>query len=914
MSFGRPLRMSPRGGRPLPPVYSHSPSTIKVSIGESMGALDPTSVGAAAGAAIVESLVALGAQNASVTATSFVGIMVEAVTALDVKSAAAAAAAAVVESAASTSPVGATSSSSSSTPFLNARTGLRYTTLKQAVGLGGEGFVAQSGDTIKVAPGTYVITDVNSVGCPAIQSAGGISFGVELPALTIEWEVPGQPAIFDMSAWNPAYGIQMGSPCTSLTLRGLHFIGRQENGSCGLEANTGYPYNSDWTLNPTCTLTVEYCKFKHWADGILMGYGMTQATLNVRYCWFEDCTQYDGLTHGIYCSPGAQCNVIGCFFTSTAAAVGSQTGAGHFLKSRARSTTVYGNLFAGGTTGGCACCVELPCGGDVDISGNILLHYGFADHADENPPIKYGYEQHAGGNISADSEVRGYSIKIAQNTIRKDEPNWDNNLADGIGMLWVATNMTHLDGSPRSAASVSKTLRNNILAGNPLGPKSVSDWGSGVGTAVARNTVDDSGVYSGSAISGSPALNDAQWSWTAGFTAPNGRTDTYQGGLLTADPAWRQGMAANTWKTVSTSQLTDVDPEKNAAINPNGVSNAPWHGTNGQQAHIGAWGSTVWDEPNRRIWTPIGGGHGNYGGNEPYMMDLSAGSPVWVMKRNPSGAIGNLINFNDGQESSGVYSDGRPRSTHVYNNIAFVPGVGPMIVRIGSAYPNSGGSNKVWKVDQSTGETTLVFDLSSLGVNVGGSVGSACYDPSRNRVYSIGSGSGVRPAYVVPQAGAGAWAGGVLAGSVYVSDSYQRLVYLPAPYDRLLALHGFSTPSISLIHPDTGAQTEINITGSYASGFDSATGAGGMVWAPRLGKLLLYGQTSNAAQISTLTPTDINNWVAGALTVSGSNTLVPPVSIYGNATVMGTFGYSDALRGCYYVHSNTDSVYFYATE
>jgi hypothetical protein len=157
------------------------------------------------------------------------------------------------------------------------------------------------------------------------------------------------------------------------------------------------------------------------------------------------------------------------------------------------------------------------------------------------------------------------------------------------------------------------------------------------------------------------------------------------------------------------------------------------------------------------------------------------------------------------------------------------------------------------------------------------------------------------------------WSGGALATDVYLSEGAQAILHIPT-IDMYLHLSPYlGTLYAKKINPVTGASTDLGaVSGSFASGIDFSTMPGAS-WSPELGKVLLWNQSSNKAQISTLTPSvDGLVWTAGTLTVSGSNTETGMASA-GNGT-FGLFGYSSALKGCYLINSHPGRVYFYATE
>lgn len=85
-------------------------------------------------------------------------------------------------------------------------------------------------------------------------------------------------------------------------------------------------------------------------------------------------------------------------------------------------------------------------------------------------------------------------------------------------------------------------------------------------------------------------------------------------------------------------------------------------------AIIDAWSGAVYDRDRNRmmVW---GGGHADYSGNEVYVFDLA--SLAWTRLDDPSLDVG-------GDETTGYYPDGRPRSRHTYDYLAYVPELGSM--------------------------------------------------------------------------------------------------------------------------------------------------------------------------------------------------------------------------------------------
>ena len=157
------------------------------------------------------------------------------------------------------------------------------------------------------------------------------------------------------------------------------------------------------------------------------------------------------------------------------------------------------------------------------------------------------------------------------------------------------------------------------------------------------------------------------------------------------------------------------------------------------------------------------------------------------------------------------------------------------------------------------------------------------------------------------------WRGGCLPTSVYLSEGPQGLIYLPTQ-DRYMSLStNQGTIVARLVHPSTGVTTVMALSGAFASGVNLDT-MPGVSWSSELGKVLIWNQSANTAQISTLTPegNGLGQWNRGSLTVAAENTLVPPTRA-DNGT-FGLFGYSSSLKGCYLITSTTAPVHFFATQ
>lgn len=376
-------------------------------------------------------------------------------------------------------------------------------------------------------------------------------------------------------------------------------------------------------------------------------------------------------------------------------------------------------------------------------------------------------------------------------------------------------------------------------------------------------------------------------------------------------PSWAASLAIGQVAQVPTSNsLASLNPNGNASLNPT-------HPTNYWTDHasiINAWCGATYDQGGDRLWLPLSGGHQDYAGNEPYYIDVWANNPTWVMARPPSGSLPlGTLTLNDGQEGTGVHSDGRPRASHSYGNLCYAPGIGPIVTMQGALYRNGGALRKAWFLNETTGEHSLAVDWTSATAS-GAAYGFGVWDSLRQRVFSCGS-EFARPYTLDLATGIATPRGsqGNIA-SAYIMGAYcsglDAVVGLSGPAAGYRAVDG-----LTIFDPATGDDHHPGFTGSFAAGFNLG-GQAGMAWDEANNRLLLWHNSSNTAQISTLTPPAGNKltqpWVAGSLPVFGGNA-VTPSSCNSNGTY-GRFAYSPKMGGCFILNSTSNgNLYFVRT-
>ena len=364
-------------------------------------------------------------------------------------------------------------------------------------------------------------------------------------------------------------------------------------------------------------------------------------------------------------------------------------------------------------------------------------------------------------------------------------------------------------------------------------------------------------------------------------------------------------MVANTWAEIPASNLlSSLNPLNNAAINPNYPSSPEWYASTGHAAIVSAWCGACYDTIDDVLWLPLGGGHSDYAGNEPYKIAINAETPSWVMVRYPSGAVGNLLTTNDGQESTGVYSDGQPRAIHSYNKPVFVPNVGPYIGVQGNTSWSAGGATaKPVAVHPTTGSGTLKATNSYSGVSSGG---GAAFDPTRGTQGSIwwrGSDTSSFSRYDVA---ADTWSS---VGSAFAISGNSSLCYLPD--DDCILWGSDGGTAWAVIDCATGTRYAPTFSGTVSGSL--RPGSCQPRWVPSLGAVCAWDNSTSTTTITRLTPganprTDA--WTIDAITVSGSNAVTPTARAT-NGTY-GRFAYAPNLNGFVLLNATNQNPYFYA--
>ena len=381
-------------------------------------------------------------------------------------------------------------------------------------------------------------------------------------------------------------------------------------------------------------------------------------------------------------------------------------------------------------------------------------------------------------------------------------------------------------------------------------------------------------------------------------------------------PSWRTAMAANTWRTIPTAnKLSQIDPANNPAYNANYPGSAEWQGSNGQSAIISAWCGACLDTATDTWHIPVGGGHNDYGGNEPYSIGLNAANPPWAMLRPPTGALPGNINTHATPSGDCVHSDGRIKAVHTANRLVYIPGVGPFATINGGSvsYAASGIEGRSIRFDPVTGEATRLATNPSAGIASGAEWGGSAYDASRHCVWWLPSWNGApMTKYNIT---ADTWAN---VGSGNYQNSSNSMCYIPED-DVLLIICGANTQGIKVFDCATGTMHFPTLTGAFVGGLNllgaSNYGCISPAWVSGLSAAAVWDNYSSTTVINLLNkPANPRTgvWTISQLPVSGANTVTPT-----SRTLQGTysrFTYSPNQNGFFLLNATNQDVYFYALD
>lgn len=367
-------------------------------------------------------------------------------------------------------------------------------------------------------------------------------------------------------------------------------------------------------------------------------------------------------------------------------------------------------------------------------------------------------------------------------------------------------------------------------------------------------------------------------------------------------------MANGTVALIPGNTLASINPENSISTNANYPSGAQYRG-NGFATIVTAWNGMAWDEATCTAWFPLQGGHQDWAGNEPYKNCLNAASATFSMLRKPSGWDNSIV-LNDGQEASGLYADGRVRPGHAYNNNLYIPGVGPVVMRVTGPYiVGSTVTTRAFLLNETTGEASVYS--SNTGATNG--YGGSALDAAHNRVLSMDVGTSYLHGTDLTTRNTTI----LLSADNYAGKALKPVVMPSLNMVGFFHAGGTGYPA-QIYFRDLDSLSAIitpTITGAFSSAIE-LNGLGGVDWDDVNQCFYLWNNATATNEVSVLTPSGSPRtapWVASKRTFTGVTVTAAATNSSGNCT-LGRFGYTSKLGGCYLLNAVSEQFHFFATE
>ncbi len=302
----------------------------------------------------------------------------------------------------------------------------------------------------------------------------------------------------------------------------------------------------------------------------------------------------------------------------------------------------------------------------------------------------------------------------------------------------------------------------------------------------------------------------------------------------------------------------------------------------GPASVMSAWSGGAYDSKRDRliIW---GGGHHDYAGNELYVFDIA--TLAWSRLTDRSADVG-------GDESTGYYPDGLPRSRHTYDYIQYVPAIDRFCSFGGTGlFPSGqGGVSNVDCFDFDTLAWERKADAMSVSIGAVSAV-----DPNTGHAWMQGAGNSLPLAEWDPQADV--WTPHVKEPSGWFS--YNHTADIDFKRQKFVAIGGGEVVVWDLTNP---AADPVRLQTTGATTIQSA-GNPGVAYDPVSDRMVAW---NGGADVYTLN-LDTGEWEVHP--PAASNTVVPT-----NAAANGTYGrfrYVASRNVFVVVNAIDQDVYFY---
>lgn len=374
------------------------------------------------------------------------------------------------------------------------------------------------------------------------------------------------------------------------------------------------------------------------------------------------------------------------------------------------------------------------------------------------------------------------------------------------------------------------------------------------------------------------------WSvrFTPSLTAPTG------GGSV--PPGWAT-QTDNTWVAVNNNTPNSIKPTLDR-------SGGAWDSTNFGNI-MSRWSGGAFDAALLRHYF-VGGGHGDYSGNEHFMFDHLNAGQAFQLLRNPSVAAGG----DQSESGSANYGDGQPRSCHTYNSLYFAGG---RLWSLTQGAMASAGNFSTKIFSWAHGEADWTDHGKGIATPPGGSwtylEGAAAYDSARGKLY-----------LAAPVASSGKSYYSILATSPFTKTEFDQhfdmgqycwMTYLPTP-DIIVAGSTFAGNFwyMDCSNP-AGGFNGLNYSGTPKMLLDLGSGGGHYAGHYHAGHNRIYGwEAVDGKNMSYLQVP--GNPISGTYT---GGTLTSDASSATPATTTGTVNGSDGVFGKFQIFQAADGRY-----